>query len=447
MSSSSSCLFYYDIVCPFAYIASNLISNLEKQTNKKIIWEPVALGGLYKGTNAPQGTNSATSILNTTKLAVTSRDFLIQINRANITLNYPPASLRTPQQKQPTLKVMRILLAIPQSIRPIYSHAFYKARWVDNLDLTDDNNIRNIVSSINNPSWDSLQLGSITDIYNNNNIKQKLLDNTNLAVSRGVFGVPSFWVNNKLFWGGDRIHFVARELGYKNASPLRLTKNYPTLKTSKGPNVKFYFDFSSPWSYIGSTQIEQSIQKTNSNATIEYIPILLGALFKEIGTPNLPATTLSPAKLEYSRKDFDDWVQYYNIDFKFSPHFPIRTILPLRIILAAKRICYERYVELIHILYRATWVEEQNIAEKSVITSILNKNNYPIDKLLEYTTLQEIKQELIQNTKLAIDVGCCGVPSFQVDNLPIIWGQDRLNILEDILCGWKTPIISPKASL
>lgn len=85
---------------------------------------------------------------------------------------------------------MRILTAIPESARAAYSHAFYHARWVDNIDLTDEKELEKILNSVQNPSWSSLQLPSIQEILADENIKTKLRENTDRAASRGVFGVP-----------------------------------------------------------------------------------------------------------------------------------------------------------------------------------------------------------------------------------------------------------------
>lgn len=250
-----------------------------------------------------------------------------------------------------------------------------------------------------------------------------------------IFCKISFWINSRLFWGVDRLHFVKQALGKKDAKPQRLLLHS---NSSKPVNVRFYFDFSSPWSYLGSTQIEKAMKETNVPVQIELFPILLGALFKNIGTPNLPASVLSKAKLDYSRQDFDDWVEYHNVDFTFSPHFPLRTVLPLRIILSAKKICSADDVfRLFHKIYRATWVEEKNIADSDVLRGLLLDWNYPVDKLFDLSSSQEIKDELISNTTIAQDNGCCGVPSFQVDNSDMIWGQDRLNIVQDMVCGWR----------
>ena len=67
----------------------------------------------------------------------------------------------------------------------------------------------------------------------------------------------SFWVNNKLYFGSDRIHFVERDLGKSDAAPPRLVPSpLPSIKKRK---LAIYHDYASPWSYIGSKQVSKKI--------------------------------------------------------------------------------------------------------------------------------------------------------------------------------------------
>src|SRR3954463_5972036 len=94
-------------------------------------------------------------------------------------------------------------------------------------------------------------------------IKESLRRTTDEAVADGVFGAPGFVVDDgktrRLFWGQDRMHLVAAALG--------------------GPpeTVDFWFDFSSPYAYLGSTQIERVVER--HGAVVRWRPFLLGALF------------------------------------------------------------------------------------------------------------------------------------------------------------------------
>ena len=67
-----------------------------------------------------------------------------------------------------------------------------------------------------------------------------------------VASFSSFWDNNELFFGVDHLHFVERALGNKSAAPPRFHPNPTEPRKAK---LTIYHDFSSPWSYIGSTQV------------------------------------------------------------------------------------------------------------------------------------------------------------------------------------------------
>ena len=420
-------------------------------------------------TEAPQGTNSVQSIMNPAKQQVTSRDLLVQLARANVKvnfgeyfqfqffvnnfyfdekINYPPPRLLTPMQRQPSLKAMRILTAIPPFAREIYAKAFFKARWVDNWDLTDNETIKQIVHSITEKdlAFGSLRIGSVEEILSSNRIKEELFEQTRkAAVERGIFGVPTFWVRDRFFWGADRMFLVKRYLGQLNAVPSRLLVHPIPKKLANQPTeVNFFFDFSSPWSYLGAYQIEEAVRSTGArNISINYIPILLGGLFKNIGTPNMPVTALSEAKRSYFTQDLKDWVTERNIPFRFTSHFPLRSVLPLRVIIAAKDCCADGGVSLVHQLYRAVWVDDIDISDKNVLGGLLEDWGLQTDLLLHTASSNEfVKEQLFKNTRMAEELGCCGVPSFQVDGSPVIWGQDRLNVVQDLICGWEYPIKS-----
>jgi 2-hydroxychromene-2-carboxylate isomerase len=93
----------------------------------------------------------------------------------------------------------------------------------------------------------------------------------------------SFYVGEKFFWGTDRLFFVERALGF-DSHPLRVAAP-PEHGTA---NLTFFFDFSSPWSFLAAERLKGIIASVSPVAVkLELVPILLGALFKELGTPNV----------------------------------------------------------------------------------------------------------------------------------------------------------------
>lgn len=132
--------------------------------------------------------------------------------------------------------------------------------------------------------------------------------NTQEASDRGAFGVPrsvvrafgvpgqwndvgcsnlpflSFYIADQLFWGVDRMFMVERMLGVKEANQERLIP--PPYRAGTAGLLSFYFDYSSPWSYLASMRLKEVIEEVRPvQVKVEYVPILVGALFKKIGIP------------------------------------------------------------------------------------------------------------------------------------------------------------------
>lgn len=116
-----------------------------------------------------------------------------------------------------------------------------------------------------------------------------------------LLSLSSFYVEGKLYWGTDRIFFVERALGFNN-HPERIVSP-PRQGTS---SLTFFFDFSSPWSFLAMERLEDVISSVSPVAVkVEFVPVLLGALFKDIGTPMVRGFVLS-AQLCY----VDDHCRY-----------------------------------------------------------------------------------------------------------------------------------------
>jgi 2-hydroxychromene-2-carboxylate isomerase len=252
-------LFYYDVVCPYAYLASTQVEKVAQKCNAKVIFTPVLLGGIYKETQAPQGKDgSATDVMSSTKKISISNDLKLQLKRHQVSMKTPK---RWPMR---TIHAQRLLVGVSDEIRPKLTHKLYSSLWIEGKDLEDIEELSLIAESFG--------IKNAKEIITNPEVKLKLEENTSQASSRGAIGVPSFWVNEKLIWGSDRLHFVEYELGNKMAKQLRVQHQ---------PKLTFYFDFASPYSYLAWTQIERI--KLETNAELEYVPILVGALFKKIG--------------------------------------------------------------------------------------------------------------------------------------------------------------------
>lgn len=190
--------------------------------------------------------------------------------------------------------------------------------------------------------------------------------------------------------------------------------------------VDVYFDYSSPFAYLGTTQIERVAAE--AGGAVRWRPFLLGALFKAIGTPLVPLAEMSPAKQRYQRLELDRWAAHWGVPFRFTSHFPLRTVEALRLTLLAPE---ERRAAVIHRLMKAAWVDDEDLAAPDVLARCA------ADAGLDAALLERMgdaKEALRAVTDEAVAVGCPGAPCFVVDG-ELYWGQDRLAFVRAALEG------------
>jgi 2-hydroxychromene-2-carboxylate isomerase len=248
-------------------------------------------------------------------------------------------------------------------------------------------------------------------------VKQGLFDTTAEAAERGAFGVPTFGVGDRIFYGGDRLHLVEKALGGPTG-PSAAKAQAPA-----GTRIRMFHDFSSPFSYLAATQIERVAHEIG--AELEWCPMLLGAVFRQIGTPDVPLFQASKAKQRYLAQDLKDWATWWDAPFAWPSHFPLRSILPLRVSIVDPTAAAP--------LYRAYWGEGQNISDPATCIAVLDAAGLPGQRLVEATQDPAVKDRLKALTTEAVELGLCGAPSMVLerpDTPPqVFWGQDRIDAL------------------
>lgn len=419
-------IFYYDVICPYANLASKLIEEVARRNGAKLIWRPVLLGGIYKETKNEKAVipdNKMIKTYSNQKRKTLGNDLAMQYVRYNV----PISTYKVPDIR--TLNAMRLLASTSDEtghLRKTLTHSLFDAVWKEQKDVSDLKILQSIADSVDY----KIDINSFVE-DKAHPARSKLLENTLEAVGRGAFGVPSMWVNNRLYFGSDRLFFVEHELGNLGAKPHQLmTKpSKPSLKKK----LKFYFDFSSPWTFLGYQQIPkmlESVRGKGVDVEIEYIPILLGGLFKSIGTPVVPMQSMGENKRNYYTRDLMDWLKWTQVKFQYTTNFPLLSVHALRMYLACPT------QDLRNALFNAAWINNKDISNAQVLEEIVSLTGLKFQEIAAKSKSTEIKQELIQNTQNAVDMGISGLPSFQVDDNPIVFGQDRLNVVEDMLLGW-----------
>jgi len=186
--------FYFDIISPYSYIAHKKIQKILE--NKKIIfnYKPILLGGLHNlaGITAPA--------FNKFKMKNIKIDCELVSKKNNILFKW---NLKFPIN---SLSIMRGYLSIDDNQKEQYLDAIFNAYWRDNLDLTSEEEFTKLLDTL------KIDRKIFFDKIKQQSNKDKLKELTNDAFEKEVFGAPTFIVNNKIFWGQDRLEYALEEL-------------------------------------------------------------------------------------------------------------------------------------------------------------------------------------------------------------------------------------------
>ena len=183
--------FYFDFISPYAYLAYKKIKSLPNDI--KIKYKPVLLGALHN----LEGITAPAFIKHKLKHMISDCDLIANKNKSNFIWNskFPINSL----------SVMRGYLFINAKNRELYMNVMFDAYWKDNLDISNEKILKNLIEKckINSSKF----FDGIKDLK----IKDELKSITQEAHDKGIFGAPTFIVNNKIFWGQDRLEFALDE--------------------------------------------------------------------------------------------------------------------------------------------------------------------------------------------------------------------------------------------
>jgi 2-hydroxychromene-2-carboxylate isomerase len=186
--------------------------------------------------------------------------------------------------------------------------------------------------------------------------------------------------------------------------------------------LEIYWDFSSPFAYLGSTQAEGVAKK--HGATLVWKPMLLGGIFRAIGQADVPMATWSDAKRMYTLKDMTRWAEHWGVPFRFPSNFPTNSLKAMRAYLALPD---ERRDAFRERTFRAYWAEDRNIADDAVLKELIGDDG---EAVLARTQDPGVKKSLIDATEAAVKAGVFGAPTWVVDGKELFWGQDRLPLVE-----------------
>ena len=183
--------FYFDIISPYSYLAHKKIITLKKKINFN--YKPILVGGLHnlQGITAPAFIKSKLNHMINDCTLFAKKDNIEFIWNSKFPIN--------------SLSLMRGYLFIEHDKKELYLNIMFDGYWKDNLDLSKEENLIKLLKKCNID--DKIFLEGIKD----SKIKDDLKSVTREAHNKDIFGAPTFVVNNKIFWGQDRLEFALEE--------------------------------------------------------------------------------------------------------------------------------------------------------------------------------------------------------------------------------------------
>jgi 2-hydroxychromene-2-carboxylate isomerase len=185
----------------------------------------------------------------------------------------------------------------------------------------------------------------------------------------------------------------------------------------------FWFDYSCPYAYLASTQVAALAARTG--AELRYKPMLLGGVFRAVGTPQRLFAELSPQKARHNARDMERWAELFGVPLTMPAAHPMRTVEALRATLLSG--ADPRVVDG---FYRAYWVDGRPPSDEATMRDVLGAAGHDASAILP--RLDERKDELRLRTDEAIALGIFGAPAFVVEG-ELYWGQDRMAFVEGAL--------------
>jgi len=181
--------FYFDVVSPYSYVASTLIEDVAQRNNAELQWKPFLLGGVFK----------AVESVSAPGLVPVKKPYLLKdLQRLSRHYGIP---LQMPADfPVRTVLVMRALSGLQTEQIPQAAHTLFNAYWADNLDIADPDVVASLIGQ------EAVERAVMQEV------KDALFKNTEEAVKRGAFGAPTFFVEDEMFFGHDRLPLLESHL-------------------------------------------------------------------------------------------------------------------------------------------------------------------------------------------------------------------------------------------
>ena len=198
---------------------------------------------------------------------------------------------------------------------------------------------------------------------------------------------------------------------------------------NKNKCIEFYFDCSSPWTYLAFKEILPLSQRQNIEIT--WKPILVGGVFNSVN-PDVYAFRENPnsLKLQYANHDLNLWSKLRKANIAMPKIFPVNSVKAMRgCLFAAQRNCLPIFAQEV---FESYWSNNLDISQDSVVIQIAENVGFSSLEFKQYLGSQEAKDLLRSNSDELINRGGFGSPTYFYKD-QMFFGNDRLHLLEEVI--------------
>jgi 2-hydroxychromene-2-carboxylate isomerase len=188
---------YFDFGSPASYLAWTQLPAIAARCGAEIVYRPVLLGGIHKATN------------NASPATIPAKGAWMQVDLARFARRYGVVYAHNPHFPINTLTLMRAATGAQMHDEPMflrYVDAVYRAMWEHPCNMADPAIVRAVLEGA------GLDAALLFQFVEQAEVKEKLKRDTEAAVARGLFGAPTLFVGEAMFFGQDRLDFVEEAL-------------------------------------------------------------------------------------------------------------------------------------------------------------------------------------------------------------------------------------------
>lgn len=194
--------------------------------------------------------------------------------------------------------------------------------------------------------------------------------------------------------------------------------------------LEFFFDVSSPWTYLAFHRVEELARE--AGADLVWKPILVGGVFNEVnGDVYAQRAQPNPRKARYAAKDLQDWARSYGLRIRWPSVFPVNSVKAMRGALVAQD--EGRLPGYARRAFEAYWGEDRDLSQDAVVGDVAEAAGLDRGDLLARIARPEVKARLRANTEELIARGGFGSPTLFVDEDDMYFGNDRLPLVREAL--------------